>query len=354
MISDPSAVVSHLAAPQRLGYLPRLLAPLAFLPLLSWRWLIPAVPIVGINLMSEWPTTTSLDSHYQTTLLPFLVAAGIDGASRLSKQVPPRAVAAGLVTCLAIAHAVAGGTPLAADFDRGSFTADDRSGAARATVQRIPDGESVQAPYALMAHLVERELISSAPPPDKNYAWVVLDAWHRDRFRHREDLLRTHEEPNVRNWLAREDYGLVGVEPPYLILSRGADPRGLAEARGIFGDGDDDATGERLAECLWLTGAARDGDVLTLSLRASGPCGADLALRIGTGPRPARVDLLFDGFLSPAHLRAGDCVRSTHTLDPEEIEAFDAGELRVGLLRSSGARPAHEDPVAVYLSASAP
>jgi len=355
MLLDPVGVFHHMSEPDRLGYLPRLLAPLAFLPLVAPRWLIPTLPILAVNLMSEWPTTTDLDSHYQTTLLPFLVAASIDGAAILASQARKGVVIVGLFLALGITHALAGGTPIAMDYDSVAFTPDARSSAASRVIREIPVGESVQAPYALMPHLVERELISAAPPPDKNYAWVIFDAWHRDRYAQSEDLLRTSEEPVLRDWLARPEYGLVHVAAPYLVFRRGADPRQLARERGIFESSGPRAVAPlRLAECLSITGWARRDDMLVLDFEATGPCGADLALRIGPGYRPSRVDLLFGGVLSPLHLRTGDRVRSLHPLDDEEARSFDAGELRVGLLRSSGARPTHADPVAVYLSVSAP
>jgi hypothetical protein len=199
---------------------------------------------------------------------------------------------------------------------------------------------------------VERELVSAAPPPDKNYAYVILDAWHRERYAHDESLLRTSEEPTVRDWLARDDYGLVLSQAPYLVFARGADPRALPAERGILRSSREaiDTRGIRLTACLYLVDWARAGDELLLDFRATAPCGGDMAIRIGRGERPERVDLLFDGLLSPARLEAGDRARSVHDLDEEEARAFDAGELKVGLLRSSGARPAHEDPVAVSLS----
>ncbi len=351
MLTHPRAVLEHLAEPARLTYLPRLLLPLAGLSLLRPKWLIPALPFVAINLMSEWPTTTDLDSHYQTILLPFLVAAAIDGAARASERVDRRVVLFALVGAATVGHAALGGTPLAVDFDGSKFTTDARTLAARAALAEIPEDESVQAPYALMPHLVERELVSAAPPPDKNYAFVVLDAWHRQRYAQDESLLRTSEEPTVRDWLARDDYGLVLSQAPYLVFERGADPRALPRERGILRRGGEaaDARGVRLTACLYLVGWSRAEHELHLDMRAVSECGADMAIRIGRGERPSRVDLLFGGLLSPAHLEPGDRLRSAHPLDDAEARAFDAGELRVGLLRSSGARPSHGDPVSVPL-----
>jgi len=345
MVTHPVELLEHLAAPERLAYLPRLFAPVAFLAFLAPRWLIPILPIVGINLVSEWPTTTDLDSHYQTVLLPFLIVAALDGGSRLIPRTPGAFIAVILTGTLLASHALAGGSPVAMDYDAAMFEDDARSLAARRVLAVLPDEAAVQLPYSLMPHVAERLYFGPPPPPDRNYDWVVLDAWHRVDFAQSEDLLRTDEEPTVRDWLARDDYGLVLVAEPFFVLRRGADPRALPVERYRVPTAE--GPPQHLSACLDLVGRELDEGALVLTLRAKAPCGADLALRLGRGYRPRRVDLLFDGVLSPAHLRVGEVYRSTHALDDDERAAFEEGLLRVGLLRSSGARPSHGDPVAV-------
>jgi uncharacterized membrane protein len=346
IVTRPGDVLAHLAEPARATYVLRLLAPLAFLPVLAPRLLLPIVPIVGMNLMSEWPSTIELDSHYQTTTLPFLVAAALLGAERLSKRVPRGLVAGVSIAVVGVGHGLAGGTPLARDFDRASFVDDVRASAARKIVAAIPEDASVQAPYALMPHLAERDRIGPAPPPDRNADFVVLDAWHRVRHAHSEDVLRTSEEPTVRDWLARRDYGLVRASGSYLLFARGADTRARIGRRYLLGRADP-ARGQPLSACLALRRAVRRGDDLVLDLVARDACPSDLAVRIGTGHRPRRVDLLFDGLLSPALLERGDHLRSVHALTAEEWALAEGKPLRVGLLRQSGARPEHEDPIAI-------
>ena len=96
------------------------------------------------------------------------------------------------------------------------------------------------------------------------------------------------------------------------------------------------------------SGKARlTGDELVLVLIARSACDDDLALRIGTGARPRRVDLIADGLFSPAHFRAGDRIRSAHVLSAIERSAITQDGLHVGAIRASGARPAHEDPLSI-------
>jgi uncharacterized membrane protein len=355
VLTDPQAVAAHLGEQDRLVYLAALFAPLAFLPLVRPRSLVAAVPVLGINLLSNWPTTTDLDSHYQMTLVPILVAAAIDGAGlvRTAGRVPTRWLVGGTLGAAVVCHLAFGGSPLAAGFDWDAVRFDERSAAGRTVVESIPADASVQAPYALMPHLAERMGIARVPPPDRNFDYVVLDAWHRDRYAHREDLLRTTEEPPVRDWLARDDYGLVRAAGPYLVLARGSAPREGVGARYLTGTGDP-YRGIRLAACLRLLGATLVPEGLAIDVVATSACPSDLAVRIGSAHRPRRVDLLFSGHLSPAHLRAGDRARSLHVLTPRERAAWAESGVYIGLLRSSGARPEHADPTAVYLPLEAP
>jgi hypothetical protein len=62
------------------------------------------------------------------------------------------------------------------------------------------------------------------------------------------------------------------------------------------------------------------------------------------------VDLVADGLLSPAHFERGDRIRSVHAIEPRELEPA----LRIGAVRSSGARPEHEDPMSVRVGVSSP
>lgn len=322
-VTDPMRLVSHLVAPERLLYWLVMLGPLAMLPLGGLRWLLPALPIFAINLLSHFPTTTNLDSHYSTPALPFMVAAAIVGLARFADRV--RAGAA-LAVALVLSSVAFGVRPTH-HFDRGG----EQEASAR-IVSRVPDDASVQAPDPLLAHLAERERVHRAPPPDRNADYVVLDLRHRERYRHREDLLRTAQEPDVRMWMAKPSYGVVLHDPPWALLERGADPRAGLEIVDV-----DAELRHRLCACLSVARARQlDAERVELVLIATSACPNDLALRIDD-----HVELLFDGAVSPAHLRAGDRVRSVHH--------HSSGDLRVGALRSSGARPSPEDPIQVTI-----
>jgi uncharacterized membrane protein len=90
---------------QRLLYLAQMLVPLAFLPLLAPRALIPALPIVAINLLSNTPNIhASTHYHYQALVIPFALVAAVAALDALRRR-RPRALAAGLVAALALSLA---------------------------------------------------------------------------------------------------------------------------------------------------------------------------------------------------------------------------------------------------------
>jgi hypothetical protein len=197
-----------------------------------------------------------------------------------------------------------------------------------------------------LPHLAQREAVSRVPPPDRGTEWVVLDITHRERFAQHEDLLRTLEEPLVREWLARDDYGVASIDDQLLVLRRGLSPR-AGHARRYFTGFAPANSGRALTACLALRGATLSKHAVVLELVARAPCASDLAIRLGADDSPARVDLLFDGALSPAQLTRGDLLRSTHVLSTGERSAILHRGLHVGVMRADGTRPSQSDPIAI-------
>lgn len=344
---DPAVVRDHFLQPSKLWYLPKVLLPVALLPLLAPRWLLFAVPFLAINLLSSFPTTSQFYSHYLTPAIPAIIVAALDGLARFMLLVEaPRlrqAALAVVLTCLSFASWSNGGLPWSRDFDAAAFVADSFTHEARRTVSAIAPLGSVQAPDPLLPHLAERSELYRSTPPDVGARFVVLDVTHRKRYERSEDLLRTLEEPTTRTWLARRDYGLIHAENTLLALQRGTDPRsGIVQRYLPHEHGQQ--SGIPLTRCLTLLSAWLEPQGLELELSAQAPCPNDLALRIGAETRPRRVDLLFDGLLSPAQLRDEYAV-SWHSLTPLERERILERGLRIGALRSSGDPPELGDPV---------
>jgi hypothetical protein len=365
LFTRPGDVLAHLASSARLNYIPMVLAPWAFVPLLAPRTLLAALPAIAINLSSVFPTTTRIDSHYLSSALPVLGVSAIYGAHRLGREglrllghQPPRwqalrPIAFAMTAVAALASATAGGMPWSLDYAAGDFRADARTFAARAVLAQIPQGVSVQAPDPLLPHLAERSAVHRAPPPDRNTDLVVLDLGHRAQYARREDLLRTQQEPLARSWLARPDLAVLAFADPYVLLARGHNPR-AGYVRRYFAARERvkaAPTDVRLSRCVALRSVLIEPRVssstpftLVLTLRPNGTCPSDLALRFGMPPQ--RVDLPCDGLLSPAHWRAGDLIRSRHPLTHRELTQIERYGLWIGVTRSSGARPEPSDPIA--------
>jgi uncharacterized membrane protein len=347
LFHDPRSVYAHLFASKRLLYVPMILWPLGFLPLLAPRFWLPTVPFIAINIISTFPTTLELYSHYLTPAVPALIAGALDGLAVLAASEHFQGLPALGQLCL-LAFGVAanlrsGGYPWSQAFDRAAFHHDAPSAQAARIVAAIDPHASVQAPDALLPHLIARARVQRAPPPDRESDFVVLDVSHRLRYNRSEDLLRTTEEPLVRDWLARRGYGILAAEKNYLLFERGRDPREGPAARYLSGQ-PALGYGIPLTRCLSVLSAWLDPQGLELELAARAPCPADLALRIEIEGRASRVDLLFDGLLSPALLR-DEQVFSWHPLSDDERRAILEHGLSLGALRSSGAPPEYGDPI---------
>lgn len=349
LFSNPELVFEHFRVAKRLMYLPMILCPLGFLPLFAPRYALGALPFVAINLISIFPTTVELYSHYLTPAVPMLIAAALEGLVVVCARIRLRGLdhygLAALLVLSVLADVYRGNYPWSAGFDQAAFTRDAFSAQGERIVAKIPREASVQAPDALLPHLIARERVYRAPPPERDCELVVLDASHRGRYAGREDLLRTVEEPQMRSWLARRDYGLVHAEPDYLVFERGRDAREAVAARylsglpaAVFG------YGTPLTRCLTVVSAWLDPQGLELELSVHGPCPADLALRFDMANGASRVDLLFDGLLSPAQLR-DERVFSWHTLTAAERHAITAHGLSLGAVGANGAPPEYGDPV---------
>jgi len=342
--SEPMRLVRHLGETKRLTYLPRVLAPLALLPLASPRMLLLAAPVLGVALVSFFSTTTRIDSHYLTPALPMLVAGAIEGSARVGARIrsAPRAMPLAMIVAGLLGTVNAGLFSLR--FPAPAFmTPPLPPSALDALVRKVPAGASVEAPDPLLPHFAERAVLHRPSEFPHRTEAVILDLGHRSRFRHDEDLLRTTEEPRARAMFARPDYALVDQVGPYALFLRdgGAASRRVDTIR-IRADVASQIT---ITDCLALVRASRVDGALALDFVARGACASDLAIRLGAEANPSRVDLLFDGRVSPAHVRAGDVVRSLHD-DP----APTATVIHVGALRSSGARPDPRDPVAVAIA----
>jgi uncharacterized membrane protein len=92
LLTQPALVFNHLwNQADLLGYLVALFFPTAFLALLSPLTLLPMLPTLAVNLLSDNPFTWRLeDFHYGAPLAPFLFISAIYGIRRISELASQR------------------------------------------------------------------------------------------------------------------------------------------------------------------------------------------------------------------------------------------------------------------------
>lgn len=84
MATHPLVVLGDLARPEALEYGRALLAPLLLIPLIGWIWLLPAIPLQVLFLVSTRPGAVTIDFQYQIQMIAFLFMAAAVGLRRLN------------------------------------------------------------------------------------------------------------------------------------------------------------------------------------------------------------------------------------------------------------------------------
>jgi uncharacterized membrane protein len=177
LLTDPLHMLEVAFDGRGLGYLARLLAPLA-LVLLAPLTLVVALPELAINLLSSAPTQTSIHFHYTAGIIPALVAGSIFGAARVVRRRPRAATPlAGAAVALALLSGwwlgplpYPGGEDLAAD----AWQVEEHDRITERALELVPAGAVVSASNAPGAHLSERRRVLSFPYRH-DADWIVVD-----------------------------------------------------------------------------------------------------------------------------------------------------------------------------------
>jgi uncharacterized membrane protein len=188
-----------------LSYLAALFLPLGLLPLAAPLALLPALPELGLNLLSSTLTQTSVKTHYAATAIPALLAAAVYGVARVGER------AGYLVALAALVGAVALGPIGRIDADAGPHDA-----AARHALAVVPDGVPVSATNALGAHLSDRRRIFSFPVL-REAEWVAVDS---TRLTFLDSLRPRRARPALTALRHNPDWRLVFAEDGVLVFRR--------------------------------------------------------------------------------------------------------------------------------------
>jgi len=184
IVTDPLLVVQTIATADRGSFVLALFLPLLGLSLLSPLLLLGAVPELMLNLLSSRPEQHSIEYHYGAVMVPFLVAAAIDGYARLSRRAPvlatsrvgPAVVLSAAVVAgwhwgpLPFWQHVPGGSIVRAE----QFTLPADREAVLDGLALIPDDAVVSAGNRLGGHLSARRRILTFPQV-ADAEWVIVD-----------------------------------------------------------------------------------------------------------------------------------------------------------------------------------
>lgn len=219
-LTDPLRVLEVALDGRGLGYLARLLLPVAFV-LLAPLTLVVALPELAINLLSSTPTQTSIHFHYTAPITPALVAGSVFGAARIVRRRAAAAVPlAGCAVALALVSGwwlgplpYPGGEDLAADVWR----VDEHDRSAERALELVPAGAVVSASNAPGAHLSGRRRVLSFPYRH-DAEWIVVD---ETRPSYADRAVAPVEAAAAVAWLRRDPaWQLVFAEDGVLVFRR--------------------------------------------------------------------------------------------------------------------------------------
>ncbi|MFJ2746311.1 DUF2079 domain-containing protein [Streptomyces sp. NPDC087440] len=232
------------------------LAPTALLALRSPIALL-ALPTLGWRLLSQHPYHWETAFHYSAVLMPIVFAAAIDALTPYGRFGPfspsgakdnplaARHLRASLATVLAVTLVLLPSFPFGLVLRKDTWRTPDHVRAARALLDRIPDGATVAASNRLVPQLVSRTTVVLFPgypipgrlydtegtPPPPTSEWILHDSrphpawplpdghWPYPLHRQQQELARAQKTYGYRVVATADGLTLLHREGP---LARGA------------------------------------------------------------------------------------------------------------------------------------
>jgi uncharacterized membrane protein len=180
---DPSWFAGRLFRVESVEYLWRVAAPFAALFLLAPLTAAPALPALTANLLSDASYMRSLDFHYMTSIVPFLLVAGIDASRFLAGRSAAalRMLGAAAPFVLLVATVAANDAWSKVPLRRVQTIADRYGALQRSTLvpkvnealSLIPPDAVVSAHYSLVPQLSHRQRIYLFPNPFEASNWAI-------------------------------------------------------------------------------------------------------------------------------------------------------------------------------------
>ena len=173
LFTDPGVILGAITTGADLRYLALLLIPTAFLALGQPLILIAVVPQLGLNVMSDFWSTTQPMFQYVAPVIAPLVAATVMTVGRFPTRLRVGSrVRRSLLRSSSWSRSLP--SPGGQDFVFGPTETGARTTAMRTALKLVPSGEAVMTTNRIGAHLSARETIQLFPV-QRRAEWAVLD-----------------------------------------------------------------------------------------------------------------------------------------------------------------------------------
>jgi len=171
-LTKPGLIVKSVATPtpEKIFYLTQLLAPVAFLSLLTPSVLAICLPAVGINLLAG-PYQYDIVYHYTVLITPVVFVALVYAFARVEATSYAKYLAVGTLLVVAlVANAAWSPSPLSEHVGSwGGFT--PKIATFEDAISHLPKDAPVSATYAFVPHIDHRQYVYMWPNPFKRSYW---------------------------------------------------------------------------------------------------------------------------------------------------------------------------------------
>jgi len=225
-LTNPQAVFNLIFQPGTIPALLMITAPLAFLPVAGFPFLLMSGASIAFVLLSSNPTLRQLESwHYTAPMLAFLMLATMDGLARLQQLCKSQIATCKLQAVMTIIllltavtyHYYRGYSPWSVLYEPLTITAHHELGHTLAT--NIPQSAALLAQAQLIPQTVNRkELAIWSGPLYTEFEYVWLDLSHHklpNRFNAHGDFLT--------GLIHEPQFGFETMQDGYMVLKKGAD-----------------------------------------------------------------------------------------------------------------------------------
>lgn len=220
VVRHPGSVLSVLVAADRLEYLRALVAPVAYLPLLSPASLLFSLPDIAINVLSDYADQRGFAAHYSALPGALMVLAAVLGAGVLVKVARALFAPWGYGLAKVLGALVLGASTMGALHYVWAPLLDhpprvtDHERRAQGLMALVPRDAPLTTTSGLNPHMSQRQQVYLFPRTD-NAEFVLLDVTANPY-----PLDVPSQWWNVQVLLA-EDWGVRAAEDGYLLLQRG-------------------------------------------------------------------------------------------------------------------------------------